>query len=156
MQFVYVGERILLTLWVGGLWAIGYIAVPTLFAMLEDRRLAGELAGQMFQIIGYIGLVSGTLLLISVARRLKLQWRTWLLLFMLVLVMCGQFWLQPLMADLKASGLVEGSAQAKQFGMLHGVASILYFATSLAGLVLIIFGIDNQGSSDTTNKEEEL
>ena len=42
------GDRILLTLWVGSLWAIGYIAAPTLFATLEDRALAGTLAGAMF------------------------------------------------------------------------------------------------------------
>ena len=65
MYFFMVGERILLTLWVGGLWAIGYIAAPTLFAMLDDRKLAGALAGQMFHIISYIGLVCGTLLFIS-------------------------------------------------------------------------------------------
>ena len=46
-----VGERVLLTLWVGGLWAIGYMVAPALFATLEDRALAGNLAGLMFEII---------------------------------------------------------------------------------------------------------
>ena len=32
------------TLWVGGLWAIGFMAAPALFASLKDRVLAGEVA----------------------------------------------------------------------------------------------------------------
>ena len=156
MQFVLIGERILLTLWVGGLWAIGYIAAPTLFAMLDDKRMAGELAGQMFQIIGYIGLVCGLLLLIATFRRLTFQWRTWVLLFMVVLVACGQFWLQPLMAELKTSGLVEGSAQAKQFGLLHGVASMLYMGTSLAGLALVIFGLEQKDDREASQADEDI
>ena len=34
-----------ITLWVGGLWAIGYIAAPVLFSSLGDRQLAGVVAG---------------------------------------------------------------------------------------------------------------
>ena len=30
------------TLWVGGLWAIGFIAAPALFASLKDRVLAAK------------------------------------------------------------------------------------------------------------------
>ncbi|HEY9151095.1 MAG TPA: DUF4149 domain-containing protein, partial [Gammaproteobacteria bacterium] len=56
-----VGERILLTLWVGGLWAIGFIAAPILFAVLEDRTLAGTLAGEMFRALAWLGLVCGSL-----------------------------------------------------------------------------------------------
>ncbi|NOX26610.1 MAG: DUF4149 domain-containing protein, partial [Gammaproteobacteria bacterium] len=42
------GERILLTLWVGGTWTVGYIVAPVLFKFLEaDRQLAGALAGEM-------------------------------------------------------------------------------------------------------------
>jgi hypothetical protein len=37
-----------LTLWVGGFWAIGYLAAPMLFYNLDDRMLAGMLAGKMF------------------------------------------------------------------------------------------------------------
>ena len=57
------GERILLTLWVGGLWTIGYIVAPALFANLEDRALAGTLAGVMFEIVAYVGMFCAVLLL---------------------------------------------------------------------------------------------
>lgn len=145
MHFTRVGERILLTLWVGGLWAIGYIAVPTLFANMNDRQLAGALAGQMFHIISYIGLVCGVLLLASVLKRAGLQWRAWVLIVMLALVATGEFVLQPMMESLKLQGLIEGSEAKKQFGMLHGVASIIYLMESLLGLALVVTGLSAAG-----------
>ena len=145
MHFTMVGERILLTLWIGGLWAIGYIAAPTLFANLNDRQLAGALAGQMFHIISYIGLVCGVLLLASVLKRAGLQWRAWVLIILLVLVATGEFVLQPMMESLKLQGLIEGSEAKKQFGMLHGIASIIYLMESLLGLALVATGLSAEG-----------
>ena len=43
---------ILIALWVGGMWAIGYMAAPVLFASLGDRQLAGMVAGKLFALIG--------------------------------------------------------------------------------------------------------
>lgn len=150
MYFFMVGERILLTLWVGGLWAIGYIAAPTIFAMLDDRKLAGALAGQMFHIISYIGLVCGILLFISLLKRAGVHWRIWIIATMVALVACGEFILQPMMESLKVQGLVEGSATKKQFGMLHGVASIIYLAVSLLGLSLVVFGLQKSEPTNTS------
>ena len=141
MKYFLVGERVLLTLWGRGLWAIGYIAAPTLFSVLDDKSLAGNLAGQMFHIISYIGLLCGTLLMISVFQRNRLQWQFWVLLLMLVLVASSEFILQPMMAELKAQGLLEGSPIKKQFGILHGVASTIYLVVSLCGFSLVAFGL---------------
>jgi len=141
MNFSLVGDRILLTLWVGALWAIGYIAAPILFTVLDDRQLAGKLAGEMFHIVSYIGLVSGIFLLVSVLKRMGLQWRAWVLIVMLVLVATGEFVLQPMMESLKLQGLIEGSEAKKQFGMLHGIASTLYMLESLLGLALVTAGL---------------
>ncbi|MCI0508328.1 MAG: DUF4149 domain-containing protein [Gammaproteobacteria bacterium] len=151
MYFAMVGERVLLTLWVGGLWAIGYIAAPSLFAALDDRQLAGALAGQMFHIISYIGLACGALLLISVVIRLGLQWRAWILLIMIVLVASGEFILQPMMESLKIQGLTEGSDARKQFGMLHGIASFIYLIESLLGLALVVLGVSTTQAETKTN-----
>lgn len=139
-----IGERILLTLWVGALWAVGYLAVPTLFALLDDRMLAGMLAGRMFTLVSYLGMLCcGLLLLGSVFRQGRSvirSVRTWLLLVMVLLVMVGEFGLQPLMAQLKTQGLAEGSTQAVQFARLHGIASVLYLINSLCGLLLVGLG----------------
>ena len=143
-RFALTSEKIMLTLWVGGLWAIGYLAVPVLFSMLNDRQLAGELAGKMFSIISMIGLVFGVLLLIGAVYRAGDKWlrawRVWMLSAMLAFIAVSFFVLQPMMQDLKAHGLIEGSAQAASFGRLHGISSMLYLMTSLLGLGLVIAG----------------
>lgn len=146
-----IGERLLLTLWVGALWAIGYLAVPVLFALLEDRALAGMLAGRMFSLVSYLGLVCGGVLLAgTVLRHGRAAWRglrAGLLLVMLSLVVAGEFGLQPLMAQLKAGGLAEGSVQAAQFARLHGIASLLYLINSLCGLLLVGMGGRRAGAA---------
>jgi len=139
MKLLFTSERILLTLWVGGMWTVGYVVAPTLFGVLDDRQLAGFIAGHLFTSMSYIGLVCGGLLLFGNAYRSGIKNKTnYILLLMLVLVAIGQFILQPMMADLKAQGLVEGSVTAANFGKLHGVSSILFMVTSIAGLILVI------------------
>ena len=152
MRLIHIAERILLTLWVGGLCGVGYLAVPVLFNSLNDRRLAGEVAGQMFGVLGVVGLVCGALLLaraIYVAgKKWSSAWRVWSLVAMLALVATSAFVLQPMMQELKATGLLEGSTAAKHFGQLHGVASIMYLITSLLGLILVAAGPSKERSGD--------
>lgn len=147
MNFIPAGERILLTLWAGGLWSIGYIAAPTLFAVLDDRKQAGMLAGQMFHIINYIGLFCGALLLAGMLLRKTRNWQLWVIVVMLVLVGCSEFIIQPFMQELKAGGIDAGSEQAKLFGRMHGVASILYLVTSLSALALVATGLCSKRDS---------
>lgn len=138
MKFLFPTERILLTLWVGGMWTVGYVIAPLLFSML-DKQLAGHIAGQIFTSMSYIGLVCGSLLLVGNCYRAGLRNITnYILVLMLILIAVGQFYLQPMMAELKAQGLVDGSDAAAQFGMLHGVSSILFLINSIAGLILVI------------------
>ena len=139
MKSLLIGERILLTLWVGGMWAVGYIVAPTLFSMLE-KTTAGNVAGQLFTITSYLGLVCGGLLLIGVINRFGYQvtqnWMFWVLVVMLVIIIVGQFIIQPMMAELKASGITD--LNRSEFGKLHGVASVLFLINSLLGLALVI------------------
>jgi len=141
MKLLPAAERVLLTAWIGGLWAIGYIAAPTLFAILDDRKLAGQLAGQMFHIINWLGIVSAVLLLLIVLKRYGRVWQLWVLLAMLVFILSNEFVLQPMMADLKAQGLMEGSEAKSRFGLLHGVSSTAYLLVSIMGLVLVALGL---------------
>ncbi|MFP3873616.1 MAG: DUF4149 domain-containing protein [Thiohalophilus sp.] len=139
-------ERIALTLWVGGMWITGYLVAPMLFSVLEDRALAGMLAGRMFSAMSYVGLVCAGLLLLIHFQKTTLndwrQWRRWVLLAMLLVIVMGEFVLQPMMAELKAQGLDEGSVAQQRFGMLHGLSSSLFLFNSLAGLALVIFGLE--------------
>jgi len=134
-----IGERILLTLWVGGMWVVGYLVAPTLFSMLE-KSIAGNVAGQLFTLLSYLGLFCGSLLLIGLVSRVGAQvtqhWMFWVLVAMLVIILIGQFVLQPMMAELKATGLTD--LNRSEFGKLHGIASVLFLINSLLGLSLVI------------------
>ena len=136
---------LLITAWVGGLWAIGYLAVPVLFYAQPDKQLAGMLAGQMFSLVAYLGMVCGTYLLIqsiSVAGRAALRQRLfWVVAAMLLITLILQFGIQPVMAGLKIQALpldVMHSAFAGRFRMLHGVSSIAYLIQSLLGAYLVV------------------
>ncbi|UCV02817.1 DUF4149 domain-containing protein [Dechloromonas denitrificans] len=135
-----------ITLWVGGLWAIGYMAAPVLFVSLGDRQLAGMVAGKLFALIAWGGLGSAAYLLVF----LLLRWGSgffrrsvfWLVLLMALLAAASLFGIQPLMAQLKADALpreVMESVLRDRFATWHGVSSILYMVQSLLGLWLVIW-----------------
>ena len=134
-----------ITAWVGGLWAIGYLAVPVLFRAQPDKQLAGMLAGQMFTGLGYLGMLCGIYLLIQrigVSGRAALRQPLFhVVVTMLLITLAIQFGIQPVMADLKAQALpldVMHSTLADRFKVLHGVSSIAYLAESLLGIFLVI------------------
>ena len=130
-------ERILLTLWVGSLWAVGFVVTPILFAQLNDRTVAGSVAGSLFMLTALIGLVCGSVLLIAhITRTSRYDWRAWVLTIMLLLVAVGQFVLAPMIGDLRSEGL----ADSAQFASLHGLASVLFLVTSVLGLLLVAAG----------------
>jgi len=136
-----ISEKILLTIWIGGMWAVGYIVAPVLFQML-DKSVAGNVAGQLFTILSYIGIFSAVALIINLLMQqgfAKNHWQLWVLLAMLSLILIAEFVLQPMMAELKAQGVtVDNKAE---FGRLHGIASVLFLMNSLAGLALVVFGL---------------
>jgi hypothetical protein len=135
---------IFITLWVGALWAIGYLAAPTMFYHLQDHQLAGSLAGEMFKLVAYLGLISGLYLLIhrlsKFGTKALKQGFFWAVFFMLLLTLAGHFGIAPVIAQLKAQAMpsdVMNSVFADRFQTWHGVASIAYLIQSLLGLVLI-------------------
>jgi len=135
-------ERILLTLWVGALWVTGFMVAPLLFAELDDRALAGSVAGSLFTVTSYLGLLCGVLLLIINGLTFRAtNWRAVVIVIMLVLVVIGQFVITPMVADLRVQGLSESA----RFGQLHGIASVLFLITSVLGLVLVAAGQRNRG-----------
>jgi hypothetical protein len=137
---------IAITLWVGGMWAIGYMAAPVLFSSLGDRQLAGVIAGKLFALIGWMGLGSAAYLLIFLLSRWGGRFFKsavfWLVLLMALLVVASQFGIQPLMAQLKADALPRGvmeSVLRDRFSTWHGVSSILYLIQSMLGLWLVVW-----------------
>ena len=132
------------TFWVGSLWAIGYLAAPTLFATLYDRVLAGTVAGSLFRTEAWASVVCAVLLLGLQARskhKKAERTETWLVIAMLACTVIGYFCLQPFMATLRENagpGGVMASSAHTEFAVLHGVSMVIYLAESLLGVALIL------------------
>jgi hypothetical protein len=138
------GFRIAGALWVGSLWAIGYLAVPVLFAQLGDRMLAGRVAGVMFEWQAWTGFACGSYMLVFLlardGRAALASASLRLAAAMLVLAAVGHVWFQPLMAQLKAAAApvdIMASALRDRFAFWHGIASVVYLVESLLGLWLV-------------------
>jgi predicted cobalt transporter CbtA len=136
---------IVVTAWVGALWTVGYLVAPTLFNALENRQLAGMLAGKMFTLVAYVGIGAAFYLMIHRLVRYGTgalrQGVFWIVLVMLLLVLAGHFGIQPVLASLKAQALptdVMQSIFADRFRTWHGVSSIAYLVESVLGLMLVL------------------
>ena len=135
---------IVITLWVGALWTTGLTAY-VLFDTLQDKQLAGNLAGKLFTIVSYIGLASAFYLLVQRLMdygtgALK-QSFFWAVFAMLLLILAGHFGIQPVLAQLKADAMpadVMHSIFAERFGKWHGIASVAYLVECLLGFVLVL------------------
>ncbi len=135
------------TLWSGSLWAVGYIAAPTLFMTLDDKTLAGSIAGSLFRVEAWLSLYCGaTLLILHVMRPPAIelrQRRIWLALIiaMLACTLVGYFGVQPMMAELRSvagpNGVMESGAR-NQFALWHGVSSGIYMLQSVLAIALVL------------------
>jgi len=131
--------------WVGGMWMAGYIAAPVLFQVLPDKALAGMLAGKLFAVTAYVGMVCAVYLLLyfyamSARSRLK-NGMFWLVAGRLLILLLGQSGMQPLLAELTTQALplyVMDSPYAGRFRFWHGAASIAFLLQSLLGAVLLL------------------
>jgi len=135
---------IMVTLWAGALWSAG-ISAYVLFDSLQDKQLAGMLAGKLFTVVTYIGMVSAFYLLIhrlvqDGTAALK-QAFFWAVFVMLLLVLAGHFGIQPILESLKAQALpadVMQSVFADRFRSWHGVASVAYLVECLLAVVVVL------------------
>ncbi len=144
-RFVSALRTLLVTVWVGSLWTIGYLAAPTLFATLPDRVLAGSIAGILFRVEAWVSVACGLSLLTMLLAGRGFPGRRACIVLTVLMLVClsvGYFGLQPFMAALKetaaANGGVMDEAARARFGMLHGAASVIYLVESLLGLLLVL------------------
>ena len=136
---------LLVTIWAGSLWTVGYLVAPVLFASLPDRSMAGSIAGMLFRAQAWLSLACGLLLLLLVWLDKSLSPKRTpviLMIAMLACVLIGYFALQPFMAEVRAAaannGGVMDEAMRSRFGMLHGVASVIYLLQSVFAIVLVV------------------
>ena len=133
--------------WVGSLFTVGYLVVPTIFANLQDRQVAGMIAAAIFQAEAYVSvLVCVTLLLMAnklIKRNIEHYRSTrWVILALLLISALTCFGLIPYMDTLRQEALLLGisvmaSPSASLFGRLHGISSVLFLIQSLLGLWMV-------------------
>jgi hypothetical protein len=149
----YSGERLLLTLWIGSLWSIGYLAVPMAFANLE-LTIAGDYAGKLFYAVNILSLISACILLISRLFVFGLTtfhryWRSWLILAMLIMSIVFLLFIQPDMASIKLLDWRTDPVLTERFNTLHKLSESMYMLMSLLGLMLVL-------TSDKRSEAEQI
>ena len=124
-------------LWWGGITALSFLAVPTLFAQLGSPAVAGPVAAKLFSLQCYAGLLLGLALLVMLRRGNEEGGRpdgaTMTTLGIVVLGM--------LLALLQEFGVAQNIVTARASGgnlrLWHGVGSAMVLGQWLcAGLVL--------------------
>jgi hypothetical protein len=133
--------------WVGSLFTVGYLVVPTIFASLQDRQVAGMIAAAIFQAEAYVSVVVCLTLLLMANALIKRKienYRSirWVILGLLLISALTCFGIIPYMDALRQEALLLGvpvmaSPSASLFGRLHGISSGLFLLQSVLGLWMI-------------------
>jgi len=133
-------QRIILAFWIGGMWIVGYLVVPVLFQQLPTPQMAGSLAGVLFILLSWTGLIAALLLIVIYSIIDKAKWRFAVLLLIALFIAVNLFYLTPEIAVLRelAGTLQKGTEIHSRFALLHGIASGIYLLVSLLGLLLVI------------------
>lgn len=143
-RFIEALRPIAIALWAGGLWTIGYLVAPLLFHVLDDRALAGTLAGRMFHGIAWVGIGCGAYLLLyevlTFGAGVLTRGLFWFVALMFAVTLILEFWLHPFVAGLRAVGApVDALAvPSRHFALWHGVSSALYVFESLLAVGLVL------------------
>ena len=134
---------LLTSLWLGMQVMAGYVAAPILFERLGKQE-AGNIAGVLFSINNYFGLLAWTMAWLVVRssqnRSLNNNGKAApkFIILLLLLTASNQFLISPVIAAHKTGtanwllSLLGGS-----FGMWHGISSIIYLVCSILGLGLL-------------------
>jgi hypothetical protein len=127
-------STVLLTLWAGSLWAVCFIAAPTVFATLPEKHLAGQVVGRLFHIETWLGVIAAALLIgLLTARKMLTSSRTALLLILLTAA-------SPLISELVVGPMMDQARAANDmasFGRLHGVSAALFLTACVGAFALV-------------------
>jgi hypothetical protein len=123
---------------------VGFVAYE-LFKMIPEAQLAGNIAGQLFKMMAYVGMASSIYLLIQRVYQygtnaLK-QGFFWLILLMLILILVSHLGINPLLEKFKLEAMpkdVMESVFADRFSTWHGISSIAYLLECFLGVFAIL------------------
>jgi pimeloyl-ACP methyl ester carboxylesterase len=138
-------ERVLqlvLAAWAGSLWTICGVVAPSLFAVLPERQVAGQLAGYFFSVATWFGLGLGSIALALLLLRKPRSTATFVLLGVAASApLLSELILRPIMDAARAAG------DMARFGMLHGVSALLFGVACLSAAALVWRSVPVTGSS---------
>jgi hypothetical protein len=120
--------RVLFVLWAGSLWSLAAWVALTLFRMLPDRHLAGEVAARYFSVETWLGLIVMALALLLPGRGRLTK------LYAAVGLLAVNEWL---LKRLMGNARVHGAAYGLTFGAWHGVSAVLYLIACAAVLIVV-------------------
>jgi hypothetical protein len=138
-------SKIAMTFWLGGIWMIGLIVLPILFRTL-DLITASNIAGQLLNIVAYVGIVSLIIALIEVIINHRLSLfktkRFWYIIAMGFILVVNYFAIFPTIYRLreKLSTVAHQiiSLQNNTFDFWHSLSAILYIITCIIGVLYLI------------------
>ncbi|HVZ22747.1 MAG TPA: DUF4149 domain-containing protein [Vicinamibacterales bacterium] len=147
-----------LVVWVGGLLALGGIAAPAVFDVIdarhlaEGRLLAGAVFGETLRRFALVTYACGGVLLLTLLTRAilgprprRFAWRALLATLMLATALFSGFYVTGRIEALQRemgvapSSLLATDARRIQFGRLHGLSTGLQLIPLLGGLALIFW-----------------
>lgn len=137
-------ETIAIVAWLGSLTVVGYVVAPVLFQNLPKMK-AGDIAGQLFHIVSYIGIISAVVLIFSGS--LKNGFKSFLGslkgFFIAIALLCtivSEWLITPVIVALKTNGKnILYQQVGGSFAQWHGVSQIIYLITAISLFLFVIF-----------------
>jgi hypothetical protein len=125
--------RVIAALWMGSLWTVCGLVAPTLFAVLDDRRLAGDLAGEFFTLATWLGLGLAVLLFLALVRigNATRSLQVWIAVTALAPA-ASEAILRPFMSAARSAGNMTA------FGALHAVSAALFLVACVGALLVVL------------------
>lgn len=126
-------ETLAIIAWLGSLTIIGYVVAPVLFQNLPKMK-AGDIAGQLFHIVSYIGIISAVVLIFSGSLK------GFFIAIALLCTIINEFFITPVIVALKTNGKnVLYQQVGGSFAQWHGVSQIIYLITAISLFLFVIF-----------------
>jgi uncharacterized membrane protein len=145
-----------LIVWIGGIIFFAFVMAPTLFIVLPNAQLAGNVVSPALTKLHWIGLFSGVVFLLG---SVTLDWRKSrqlrmfsashvFVVLMLLLTAISQFAITPRMRELRAER-ADAQAALAEFDRLHEWSTRCEGGVLLLGLVVVVLTARRLGQSSS-------
>jgi hypothetical protein len=158
MPFLRYCYAVALTVWLGGIAVAGLVVAPTVFGVLQGwdpatgRVLAGRVFGEVLHRLNVVAYVAGGVMLAALTlqrvlgpRPIGYALRAGLIGAMLALTLTSGLGIIPRVEAIQAgvqgpvSALPADDSRRVAFDRLHGWSNLLFSATAVGGLLLLVW-----------------